>query len=277
MDPDDEQGACCVSFMSRSAQHLHAAGLLLAGLGLAGVLLSSCSTLERTLVAPPVIEGSTFVGNSACVDCHTNIVRQFPSSPHGQFHRDLPEWAGSTGCESCHGPGSKHVAAGGGRGRYIVNPGKDPETCLRCHLDVEAEFHWPHHHPVLEGQMNCVQCHDPHGPDIMKPAGGLAMARTNETCAQCHREQARPFVYEHEAMREGCTICHQPHGSFEPKLLVQADNNLCLRCHAQVQLAPGQLLIGNVDHTDLIRGRTCYTAGCHNAVHGSNISPKLHY
>ena len=86
--------------------------------------------------------------------------------------------------------------------------------------------------------MSCVQCHDPHGGDILKPKGGLAMARQNESCAQCHREQTRPFVFEHEALREGCAVCHNPHGSINEKMLVESDPNLCLRCHAQVQ-APG--------------------------------------
>lgn len=249
--------------------------ILLAGLGVTGLFLSSCSTLDRAVVAPLEIEGATFVGNGACVECHTNIARMFPSSPHARFHKD--DWTGMSGCESCHGPGSKHVAAGGGRGQFIINPGRDPDACFRCHMEVQAEFHLPQSHPVVEGRMNCVQCHDPHGRDIMKPSGGLAMARLNESCAECHQEQARPFVYEHEALREGCTVCHQPHGSVNRNMLVQSDNNLCLRCHAQVQLAPGRLIIGQTDHTDLVRGRTCFAAGCHNAVHGSNISPRLHF
>lgn len=246
-------------------------------LGLIGLALSSCSTLDRTMVVPPEIEGASFVGNGACVDCHTNIARIFPASPHGRLHKDSIEWAGTTGCESCHGPGSKHVAVGGGRGQFIFNPRQDPEACFRCHIDIKAEFHLPHHHPVLEQKLNCAECHDPHGRDIMKPARGLAMARLNETCAQCHREQARPFVYEHEALREGCTVCHQPHGSVNAKMLVQPDSNLCLRCHAQVQLAPGQLMIGKTDHTAFVRGRTCISAGCHNAIHGSNVSQNLHF
>ena len=125
--------------------------------------------------------------------------------------------------------------------------------------------------------MNCVQCHDPHGHDILKPAGGLAMARRNESCGACHREQARPFVFLHEAMWEGCVTCHTPHGSVNRKLLVQADNNLCLRCHAQVQDGPASLAIGKFDHSGFLRGRTCWSAGCHPSVHGSNINGKLRY
>ena len=36
-------------------------------------------------------------------------------------------------------------------------------------------------------------------------------------------------------MREGCTTCHNPHGSINRMMLTQPDNNLCFRCHAQVQ------------------------------------------
>jgi len=249
---------------------------LLAG---ACFLASSCSSLDHTAAAPPEVPGAHFVGNQACANCHTNIARLFPSSPHARFHRDDLASASRTGCESCHGAGSEHVRVGGGRGRFIVNPGRDPATCFQCHLEVHAQFHLPSHHPVPEERMNCVQCHDPHGREIMKPARGLAMARLNETCANCHRDQSRPFVFEHQALREGCVTCHTPHGSINDKLLVDRDVNLCLKCHAQVQSPqkPDAIVIGKVNHTEYLKVGTCYSAGCHTAVHGSNVSPKLRY
>jgi DmsE family decaheme c-type cytochrome len=227
-----------------------------------------------------MIEGATFVGDKPCADCHAEITRGFAASAHARLRLEKTKFEGQSGCESCHGPASKHVAIGGaGREKFIVNPGKDPQACYQCHLDINAEFHLPQHHPVPEGKMNCVQCHDPHGHDIMKPSrGNAAMARLNESCATCHREQTRPFVFEHAALREGCTVCHSPHGSVNAKLLTVRDSNLCLRCHIQRAQGPaGRFYIGNVDHSGFIRYGACWTAGCHSSIHGSNTQPYYFY
>ncbi|HEX3626256.1 MAG TPA: cytochrome c3 family protein [Verrucomicrobiae bacterium] len=260
----------------RRNQHVSA----LIGLSAAlGFFLISCATHSPTVVAPLQIPGAHYVGNQACADCHADIVRKFPTSPHSRLHIQGAAMAGQGGCESCHGPGSEHIRAGGGA-TLIINPGKKPDSCFQCHLDVQAEFNLPQHHPVTEGFMNCVDCHDPHGGDIFKPAGGLAMARQNESCARCHEAQTRPVVFEHEALREGCATCHNPHGSINEKLLVDNSLNLCLRCHAQAQgpnVPAGHIFIGSSDHTSFLRMGTCWTAGCHTAVHGSNVDPFLRY
>jgi len=255
-----------------------ACALVVGALLLCG-LVDSCSTVDRTAVVPLQIQGATFVGDEICADCHERITRSFPASPHARLHLAGEERPGQTGCESCHGPASRHVAAGGGGLKFIVNPGKNPAACFTCHSETEAEFHLPQHHLVLEGKMNCVQCHDPHGLDIKKPAGGLMMGRLNQSCAQCHREQTKPVIFEHPAMREGCTSCHDPHGSINAKMLTVRDSNLCLRCHAQVQgpAAAGGIFIGNVNHVSFLRYGTCWTAGCHTAVHGSNTQPFYFY
>jgi len=110
------------------------------------------------------------------------------------------------------------------------------------------------------------------------------MSRLNENCAQCHRAETRPFVFEHPAMREGCAACHNPHGSINAKMLLIRDNNLCLRCHAQTVsqgmgsiVQPGHIFIGKQDHTLLLAHGACWSSGCHNAVHGSNINPYWFY
>jgi len=70
------------------------------------------------------------------------------------FTLDTGKMPGQNGCESCHGAGSKHVAAGGGgpEEKFIVNPGKDPQSCYECHAEIMPQFHLPEHHPVPEGK-----------------------------------------------------------------------------------------------------------------------------
>ena len=79
-------------------------------------------------------------------------------------------------------------------------------------------------------------------------------------------------------MREGCTVCHSPHGSINKKMLIASDNNLCLRCHAQLQ-GPntGQMYIGRINHATFLKLGGCWSAGCHTAVHGSNFNPRQFY
>jgi predicted CXXCH cytochrome family protein len=256
-----------------------AAFSLCALLMFAGGLFVTCSTPGGTLHRAPEIEGAHAVGNQACATCHAQIANSFPGSAHGRMSKDDLQFATLTGCESCHGPASRHVEVGGGR-QLIANPGKNPSICLDCHIKTHAEFRMPHHHPVPESRMSCVDCHDPHGHDIHKPAGGLAMARENQSCAQCHAEQTRPFVFEHEALREGCASCHNPHGSINRMFLTERDNNLCLKCHTQLQgpdVAGGDFLIGKVSHAGFMQRGSCWAAGCHTEVHGSNVHPKMLY
>ena len=255
---------------------------VLAALSLVALILSACQTSTVDRSETPKIEGATFVGNNACYDCHTNINRAFRGSPHSRLYVSDHAMKGEAGCESCHGPGSKHIQAGGGRGVFIVNPGKDVNACFQCHEETHSQFRLPYHHPVIEGDLNCVQCHDPHGMDIFKPSGGLAFARQDQSCAPCHRDQSRPFVFVHEALREGCSSCHQPHGSVNDKMLIARDNNLCLKCHAQIanpdpNAGAGDINIGAMNHTAFLSRGSCWSSGCHTAIHGSNVDPKLRY
>jgi predicted CXXCH cytochrome family protein len=249
------------------------------------VILLSCSTTSRTILAPPSIAGAEFVGSEECATCHEKIVRDFRTATHARLQAK-GENAKNIGCESCHGPGSLHVQAGGGAGT-IINPRKSPDTCFQCHLEVRAAFQLPHHHPVLEGKMSCSDCHEPHKGIATKGVptniqqtlrtGGLAFLSRNETCFECHTQQRGPFVYEHEAVRQGCMVCHTPHGSVNQRLLTERNATLCLKCHFQEQKIPGHIFIGDVDHSNFLQQGTCWSAGCHEEPHGSNVTPLLRY
>ena len=247
------------------------------------LLLISCETTGRIEVPPGMgVAGATYVGSKACAQCHSEKVGNFAGSTHSRIKVANPvadPKVGDTSCEACHGPGSLHVQAG--TGGNIVKPSKSPEACFQCHQDKRGEMSLPHSHPVLAGQVTCSDCHDVHKGKAVR-GGGAALAAQTETCLRCHTAQAGPFVYPHGAIRaEGCTACHNPHGTVNDKMLLARDANLCLRCHL-ADLNAGFNLGGYRDgatHANAVGSRlaegTCWSAGCHEDVHGSNVNASI--
>jgi predicted CXXCH cytochrome family protein len=252
----------------------------------------SCRSVNRSVVLLPDVPGAKYIGSKECEQCHEKLYRDFATADHARLIAEGKN-ALSAGCESCHGPCSLHSDSGGevkppfsfaaGRpaagsygARLAVEPRRSKETvCYQCHADVRGQFNLPSHHPVPEGKLSCTDCHSPHKGSIYR-GGGTALLSENESCFRCHAKQRGPYVFEHEASREGCTVCHTPHGSVNAKMLTVRDSNLCMKCHFQ-QLSGGQILIGGSDHTLRVQQGTCWTAGCHEAVHGSRVSPSLRF
>ncbi|MDO8663110.1 MAG: cytochrome c3 family protein [Candidatus Omnitrophota bacterium] len=236
-----------------------------------------CRTMPPTgvVLPPPEISGAEFIGMDSCAMCHEKIVKDFEETEHSRIVVSSQELKGQA-CEACHGAGSLHADAQTKQEKKatIVNPGKTPEACYKCHLDKKAEFSLEYHHPVPEGKMSCTDCHDPHSPGV-KPGSNASLFDKNDLCAKCHKDQTRPFVYEHEALREGCSVCHNAHGSINSKMLKQRDANLCLKCHYQVQTNAANFNIGDFPHATRIPRGVCFSGGCHTAVHGSNYDDHL--
>lgn len=256
------------------------------------VAVISCRTANRSVVLLPNVPGAEYIGSKECEQCHEEIYRDFQTADHARLIAEGTN-AINAGCESCHGPASLHSESGGevkppysfsaGRAqansygaRLAVPSARATETvCFQCHAEVRGQFNLPSHHPVPEGKTTCTECHPPHKGSIYR-GGGTALLSENQNCLRCHSAQHGPFVFEHEALREGCTICHQAHGSVNAKLLSARDANLCLKCHFQ-QVSGGRILIGGSDHTLRVQRGTCWTAGCHEAVHGSRVSSSLRF
>lgn len=255
--------------------------LIFGGAAVWGLLLISCVVASRTVVAPPKIAGAELVGSKECAQCHEDTINHFGSATHARI--GIPDAKlGDTSCEACHGPGSLHVKAGGSKGT-IVNPSKSPEACYSCHLDKRGEFSLPNAHPVSTGQVTCTDCHDPHQGKVIARTGA-ELETPNETCTKCHTAQKGPFLFPHQAMQEGCTACHNPHGSVNQKMLVARDANLCLRCHLEHpsvisggKIGDGKIVVGGEDHRSRLQNGTCWVAGCHEDVHGSNASKAMRY
>lgn len=246
--------------------------LIFGGAAIWGLLLVSCMTTSRAIVAPPSIPGATFVGSNKCSQCHEDVSHGFHDATHSKLIADGGKGT-EVGCESCHGPASLHVKSGGGIGT-IINP--TAETCYNCHLDKRGEFALPNSHPVASGKMSCSDCHNLHSGDAIAERG-TNLAALNESCVKCHTSQLGPYVFEHEASREGCTVCHNPHGSINDKMLKSRNANLCLQCHFQQNTNTGQIMIGGRDHGSFLSRGTCWSAGCHEAVHGSHVSSSLRF
>lgn len=224
----------------------------------------------------PRIEGAEAIGTSQCIVCHADAEHSLESSAHGNLNFSHMDALGDRRCETCHGPGSLHMSSGGDPEK-ILNPSRNPEVCFQCHKDKESQLHMPGAHPLISGKINCVDCHNFHEEkDVFETS--FREIPGDEACVKCHSSHSESFVFEHEAMREGCISCHDPHGTPNEKMLRIRDANLCLQCH-MTEVDTGSIPIGGQEHasfTQLVQG-TCWTAGCHEAVHGSNSSPKLRY
>jgi predicted CXXCH cytochrome family protein len=254
--------------------------LIFGGVPLWGLVFVSCMMVNRTMFVPPQFAGAQagdvqFVGSKECAQCHGDKVHAFGGATHSRLLAPGDN-AKNVGCESCHGAGSKHVQSGG-EPHLIVNPRQSPAACFQCHPDKRGEFSLANSHPVLAGKVSCADCHDPHKGDVVIGGGAGNLATMNDTCMKCHPAQRGPFVFEHEALRENCTTCHNPHGTVNAKMLRSRNSTLCLQCHYQQQTVTGQIVIGGRDHAGSLARGTCWSAGCHEAVHGSHVNSSLRF
>ena len=190
--------------------------------------------------ASPPVEAH-YVGAKVCMTCHASLAESFSHTLMGRIGKTQK---GKFDCENCHGPGSAHVKAGGGRGvgGLISFRPDDPthtaeETnaiCLTCHERGERTL-WHGSTHETRG-LYCTNCHT-----IMKAVSRKNQLKTAfqpDTCFQCHKDRrAQMFRSSHMPLREGkivCSDCHNPHGSFT-EFLLRADsiNDTCYKCHAE--------------------------------------------
>lgn len=232
-------------------------------LGAAGVL-GVAAVLFLTLAATPSPsqDEDEYVGSDFCAECHVDQWEKFQGTVHDDtldYMADMP--AGVGGCEACHGPGLTHVELASGEEpgfREAIRNEPGPETCFQCHAEQRGEFSLTERHPVIEGLMECSDCHDPHG----SLSSEFAVAAPNDNCTSCHMDKAGPWVFPHATSEvEGCTSCHQPHGSVNPHMLPYREIALtCLSCHSAQPAF----------HT-LPAFSECNA--CHVQIHGSNVDP----
>jgi DmsE family decaheme c-type cytochrome len=212
-------------------------------LATAGLLFGGAAFAQQT--PPPANTAkATYVGSEACGTCHEDIGKALPKSPHNAVETGhIPSFMKSEfkghACESCHGPGSKHVESLSPAD--IRNPAKltsaeVDRTCLTCHRNqptTSGRLEASHAHNSIA----CTSCHSihAHGPEGLvsrKPA------EINTQCQACHLDIrasfAQPFKHRVPENAMTCVDCHNPHGTFKPGLqrLAHANEPNCMSCHA---------------------------------------------
>ncbi|MBI5622359.1 MAG: DmsE family decaheme c-type cytochrome [Elusimicrobia bacterium] len=185
-------------------------------------------------------EKATEVGASACAGCHAEQAESFKKSPHAKRMPAVKKIEFEKSCESCHGAGSLHVAAGGDRSNAGFATIKKPEAmpaqeanagCLSCHKSQRHLMLWGtsiH----KEAGLACVKCHSVH-----KGVGkGNLVQESSELCFSCHKkERGEMQLASHHPVIEGrmtCTGCHNVHGGVEGNMKAESVEDTCLKCHA---------------------------------------------
>jgi DmsE family decaheme c-type cytochrome len=198
-----------------------------------------------------------------CLACHLNQPTHI-----GRINNSHAK--NQVSCVACHS-----IHKNGPDGLVPRRPAEVNAQCAECHTGVWASFQRPYKHPLPEGAMTCVDCHNPHGSVFRN----LQTVNANEPgCFRCHGDKRGPFPFEHAPVRlEGCPACHQPHGSANPRMLTRAQVQfVCLECHANLPgpTPPANGTLGTVPPAfhDLRVPRFQNCTICHQKVHGSYVS-----
>lgn len=216
----------------------------------------------------PGIEGSDYIGNNSCVDCHEDkckkLSAEFTASIHGRL-ADFEAKGKKKGCEGCHGPGSVH-AESMDTSKIIrfddesISFAEKSEICLQCH----TKAHWRSSEHVFN-EVACTDCHKIHD----SKENALLSEAEPKLCYKCHSEiRAKSLYPSHHPMweqertgraRMTCSDCHDAHGSPVRSLKTEESvNAICLKCHTRYQ---GPFVY---EHAPVVEDCTI----CHDA-HGS--------
>lgn len=243
--------------------------------------------------------------NGDCMECH-----DIHSADHKHLLRQkLPEL-----CFKCH----QDFSAGMEKAAVVHDPVKS-QPCTSCH-----EIHSGPHESLLKGKMEdvCAECHEEIGDKVKRARIKHAPLYGKEACGSCHlihfgerknllqfsekdlcldchgkdnlsrkdgfkniKKELENKKHLHGPIKEEkCSVCHDPHGSSNPRLLTGAYPpdfyanykpgmyGFCLGCHEEnllrfpettvnTEFRNGNRNLHFVHSARKLKGRTCRT--CH--------------
>ena len=261
----------------------------------------SYGTADDVLTAPPVNNNAV---QTMCAGCHLTgweryqdkatdqwLVRAV-NDPAGEMNIDddpQPDEI-NIGCESCHGPGSEHVA-NGGRSRFIVNPKylsseRSSVVCGRCH-DRRLGYGGPYvgytqavnkagdlAKPGISRHALITEYTDPSKKGPTMPGQGREDniwpddVHSNKPHQQ-YSDFLKSKMYRNERLLVTCSDCHDMHGDTPyPRWLLHDPNNasspLCQRCHAVNVLTHMEAKVNARMKGELTRCIDCHMPGTAN-------------
>ncbi len=254
--------------------------VLVLGLGVAGLVFGGMQSAKQSSSkrAPDKLESAIaqinqkfaqakpedYIGDQACVDCHSDTSHNFNQSAHAACMDDTKLPLAQRGCEGCHGPGKAHQDNPDVKVISFteLSPKDSSAACLRCHGQTMDKAFWVHTDHA-RANLACVTCHKIHpDTDLVLEAGkikrgstedprGLVrfakepekqlLLKTNEVtlCGQCHPSEIGRFrLPYHHPVPEGeltCSDCHATHPSKASKVRQVAFKSKCVVCHQDKQ------------------------------------------
>jgi hypothetical protein len=190
-----------------------------------------------------------------CLECHASYIR--PLSPDPAANRyDRTTLQTGISCETCHGPGSAHVAThravGSGRLKApdssILNPAtfsreRQIDLCALCHSGAQQEslkpaFSYAPGTP-LEGYLRPVAVAEDSHLDVHANQVGLLKksrcfaSSATMTCSTCHQVHAleRPAA----SYAAKCLGCHKAEACGMAKKLGPGIKSNCIDCHMPLE------------------------------------------
>ena len=258
-------------------------------------------TSDDVLTAPPV---NTNAVQTMCAGCHLTGWERYQDKATGQFLvravndpggdmniDDDPELDEiNVGCESCHGPGSEHVA-NTGRSRFIVNPKylsaeRSSAVCGRCHdrrqgyggptigytqaISEAGELAKPgiSRHELITKYTDPIK----KGPTMRGPGREDNIWPDDVHSNKPHQQYSdflKSKMYRNDRLLVTCSDCHDMHGGTpNPRWLIHDANDsaspLCQRCHTVDVLSHMETKLNAKMKGQLTRCIDCHMPGTAN-------------